>query len=267
MKTNILILLGTALLLSIFGCSNSSDSTGSGTGTMRIEMVDSPAFYDAVNVVIDSVQAHISTGDSASGWTTLNRTAATYNLLELVNGTSVVIGTATLPVGHYSQIRLYVGSGSTVVVDGVIKPLSTPSGSQSGIKLNVNATIIEDATYVLTIDFDANKSIVVSGNSASPTYSLKPVIRALATGTTGFISGIVLPLSTDPTLLIYTAATDTITTTADLLGGFKFIYVNPGTYTLYIASKNALYHDSIMSNISVSALTTTNLGTITLRHK
>jgi hypothetical protein len=253
--------------MSMLGCSNSSDSAGSGTGTMQIEMVDSPAFYDAVHVVIDSVQAHISTGDSLSGWTTLNRTAATYNLLELVNGASAVIGTAVLPVGHYSQIRLYVGAGSTVVVDGVTHPLSTPSGSESGIKLNVNATIIEDATYVLTIDFDAHQSIVVTGNPASPTYILKPVIRALVSGTTGFISGIVLPLSADPALLIYTAAADSLTTATDLLGGFKFLYVLPGTYTLVIASKDALYYDSTVANISVTALNTVNLGTIVLRHK
>ncbi|MHB1049730.1 MAG: DUF4382 domain-containing protein [Bacteroidota bacterium] len=267
MKKNILILMGTAFLLAIIGCSNSSDTNGSGTGTMEIRMVDSPAVYDAVHVVIDSVQAHISTGDSVSAWTTLNRTAATYNLLELVNGASAVIGTAVLPVGHYSQIRLYVGTGSTVVVDGVTHPLSTPSGSQSGIKLNVNATIIEDATYVLTIDFDANKSIVVSGNSTSPTYHLKPVIRALATGTTGFISGIVLPLSADPALLIYNSAADSLTTATDLFGGFKFLYVQPGTYTLVIASGDDQYYDSTIAALSVTALNTVNLGTIMLRHK
>lgn len=267
MKQNISILFVTVLLFFMYGCSSSSDADGSGTGTMQIEMVDSPAFYDAVNIVIDSVQVHISSADSVNGWTTLNRTVTTYNLLEYVNGKSVTIGAATLPVGHYTQIRLYVGSGSTVVVDGSTKPLVTPSGSQSGIKLNVNAVIVEDATYILTIDFDANKSIVLSGNSTSPTYSLKPVIHALVTGTTGFISGIVFPLTAKPTLLIYTAAADTITTATDLLGGFKFNYVNPGTYTLSIVSHNALYYDSTISNISVTALATVNLGTISLRQK
>ena len=267
MRQNISILIVSMLFLFIFGCSNSSDTAGSGTGTMQIEMTDSPAFYDAVNIVIDSVQVHISTTDSVSGWTTLNRTVTAYNLLEYVNGKTVTIGAATLPVGHYTQIRLYVGSGSTVVVDGITKALVTPSGSQSGIKLNVNAVIVEDATYILTIDFDANKSIVISGNSTSPTYQLKPVIRALLTGTTGFVSGTVFPLTATPTLMIYTAAADTITTATNLLGEFKFIYVYPGTYTLSIVSHDALYYDSTISNISVTALATVNLGTISLRQK
>jgi len=259
-------LVGLGFILFLAGCSDSSSPPGN-TGTMQVNMVDSPSSYDAVNVVIDSVQAHIANSDSSSGWTTLNRTTTTYNLLELVNGRSVIIGTAQLPVGRYSQIRLYVGSGSTIVVNGQTKPLITPSGSQSGIKLNVDATIIADATYVLTIDFDANRSIVVSGSSTNPTYRLKPVIRALATGTTGFIAGTVLPTSTKPTLWAYSSAPDTISTTADTSGAFRFIYVNPGTYALHIASKDTLYHDSTMTNINVTALNTTNLGTITLRHK
>jgi hypothetical protein len=267
MKSIFIVLIGTGILLPLVGCSNSTDPVQSGAGTMQINMVDSPASYDAVNIVVDSVQAHIATSDSSGGWTTLNRTSTTYNLLDLVNGRSTIIGTAKLPVGRYSQIRLYVGSGSTVVVSGQTNSLVTPSGSQSGIKLNVDATIIADETYILTIDFDANRSIVKSGSPSSPMYHLKPVIRVLTTGTTGFIAGTVLPTSTIPTLSAYSTAPDTISTAADTNGAFKFIYVNPGTYTLYIASNDALYYDSTMTNINVTALNTTNLGTITLRHK
>lgn len=267
MKHILFVLVGTGIALSIGGCSSSTGPAPSGTGTMQVNMVDNPASYDAVNVVIDSVQAHIVTADSSSGWTTLNRTSTTYDLLDLVNGKSTVVGIAILPVGRYSQIRLLVGSGSTIVVRGQTKPLITPSGSQSGIKLNVDATIIADETYVLTFDFDANRSIVKSGSPTSPVYYLKPVIRVLATGTTGFIAGTVLPTSTQPTLWAYSIAPDTISTVADTSGAFKFIYVNPGTYTLNIASKDTLYYDSTMTNINVTALNTTNLETITLGHK
>ncbi|MDP2886300.1 MAG: DUF4382 domain-containing protein, partial [Ignavibacteria bacterium] len=139
------------LVLALGGCSKSATTAPqSSTGTLQVNMIDSPSGYDQVNIAIDSVQAHISTSDSTSGWTTLNRTPATYNLLTLVNGANAVIGSAVLPVGQYSQIRLYIGSGSNIVVNGATKSLVTPSGSQSGVKLNVNTTIQPDITYILT---------------------------------------------------------------------------------------------------------------------
>jgi hypothetical protein len=259
-------LLIAVAVLTLYGCSESTVDPQSGTGTLQVNMVDRPASYDQVNIVVDSVQAHFSNNDSESGWTTLNRTTTTYDLLKLVNGANALIGSAVLPVGKYSQIRLYVGSGSNIVVDGVTQPLITPSGSQSGIKVNVDVTIQQDVTYLLTLDFDANKSIVKSGNPASPTYSLKPVIRAIVTGTTGFIIGVVVPSSALPTVWAFSLV-DTLSTTADLTGGFKLAVLPPATYSVYIAPKDTLYRDTTITNVSVTAANTTNLGTITLQHK
>ncbi len=259
--------LNFCLLLLLFGCSSSTTGpTQSSTGTMQVSMIDSPAAYDQVNIVVDSVQAHIATSDSTSGWMTLNRVSKTYDLLKLVNGANAVIGQAAVPVGRYSQIRLYIGSGSTVVVNGVSKPLNTPSGSQSGVKLNVDATIQPDITYVLTIDFDANRSIVTTGNPSNPTYTLKPVIRAVATATTGTIAGSVSPASTKPTIWGY-ASVDSVSTATDSTGAFKLLALKPATYAVYIAPKDTLYRDTTITNVAVTAGVTTNLPAVTLRHK
>lgn len=252
-----------AIVLVLAGCSKSTEPVAGTTGTFQINMIDSPAGYDQVNIVIDSVQAHISSSDTLSGWYTLNRTPKSYDLLKLVNGANAIIGQATVPVGQYSQIRLYVGSGSNVVVNGLTNSLTTPSGSQSGVKLNVNASIEPDITYVLTLDFDASRSIVVTGNNK---YSLKPVIRALATATTGLIAGTVTPVSTRPSLWA-TTSVDTVTTSADTTGGFKVSYLNPATYKLYISPKDTSYRDTTIAGIVVTAGATTQLGTIVLRQK
>lgn len=259
--------LSIILALALFGCSKTSPTAPqSGTGTLQVSMIDSPASYDHVNIVVDSVQVHIATSDSTSGWTTINKVPATYDLLKLVNGANAVIGSATLPVGQYSQIRLYIGSGSTVVVNGVAKPLTTPSGSQSGVKLNVNATIQPNVTYVLTIDFDAYRSIVTTGNPSNPTYILKPVIRAVATATTGTIIGVVLPASAHASVWAY-GQIDTVTTSTDTTGSFMLAYLNPETYTISIASNDTSYNDTTISNVSVTAGVTTNLDTIMLSQK
>ncbi len=269
MKKGLLIVL-TLLTLGLWiGCSKSDTATGpqqSSTGTLQLNMIDSPVSYDQVNIAVDSVQAHIATSDSTSGWYTLNHTPTTYNLLKLVNGANAILGSSALPVGQYSQIRLFIGSGSNVVINGVSKSLTTPSGAQSGVKLNVDATVQANVTYVLTIDFDAARSIVTTGNPNNPSYILKPVIRAVATATTGIISGTVSPASTMPALWAMSSM-DTVTSYADTTGGFKLAYLNPATYSVFIAPKDTAYRDTTISGVSVTAGTTTSLGTITLQHK
>jgi Domain of unknown function (DUF4382) len=259
-----------------WGCSNAnnpvtnnSSTTSGNTGILKIMMIDSPANYSQVNIVVDSVQAHISTSDSTGGWYTLNNVPATYDLLTLVNGANAVIGQDTLPAGNYSQIRLYIGSGSNVVLDGQNSPvaLTTPSGSQSGVKLNVDATIQAGFTYNLTIDFDAARSIVKTGSPTNPKYILKPVIKTAATATSGNISGIVSPDTVTASVWAI-IGTDSSSTSTDTTGGFKLFYLTPGTYDVVIAPiDTADYRDTTITNVSVTALTTTDLGTIILTHK
>ncbi|HZY10294.1 MAG TPA: DUF4382 domain-containing protein [Bacteroidota bacterium] len=263
------VVLGLILITIVSFSSCNRETTNQpedGMGMLEIRMIDMPASYDEVNIVIDSVQAHIATSDSMSGWYTLNRIPATYNLLMLVNGANAVIGSTQLPVGRYSQIRLFIGEGSNVVVDGDSVPLTTPSGMQSGIKLNVDAVIEPDILYTLTLDFDANRSIVKTGSPTNPKYILKPVIRTVATGTTGIISGVISPSATRPSVWAFTA-TDTASTFADTSGGFKLVYLNPNTYSVYITPSDTAFQDTTILNVSVSASATTYLDTIILQPK
>jgi len=251
-----------------YGCSKNNNpvASSSGAGMMKVQMTDSPAGYSEVNVVIDSVQAHISTSDSSSGWFTLNNKPATYNLLLLVNGTNAVIGDDTLQAGYYDQIRLFVGSGSNVVLNGQTFALTTPSGSQSGIKLNVNATVQTGIAYLLTLDFDANQSIVVTGSPVSPKYILKPVIRVVASATTGIISGLVSPSSVTTDIWAMDG-TDTVSTSTDASGGFSIQYLSPGSYNILMAPHDTTYKDTTIANVAVTASNTTSIGTVILTKK
>jgi len=56
------------------------------------------------------------------------------------------------------------------------EPLEIPSVYQTGIKLIHPFEIIEGETTELTIDFDAEKSIVKTGNGR---YILKPTIKVI----------------------------------------------------------------------------------------
>jgi hypothetical protein len=245
------------------GATGPAGGSGGGTGTLAVRLMDAPGAYDAVNIVVDSVRVHVESGDSITGWVTLSRVPATYNLLEYVNGRDTIIAEGIIPVGYYSQMRLHIGAGSTVAREGRIYPLETPSGSQSGLKLNIQATIVGGVRYVLLLDFDAERSIVVTGNGR---YLLKPVIKTVATAVSGSLTGKVQPDTTRPTVWAI-AGQDTSTTSADTTGIFKFRYLAPAAYTLRIVPADTTYRDTTLTGILVSAGLNTDIGTVALQKK
>jgi hypothetical protein len=262
---NLIIFIGISVLF--IGCSMSNNPvSGPTNGILQIYMTDTPARYSQVNIAIDSVKVHETTSDSLHGWYILNSTPTTYNLLTLVNGNYAVIGQDTLPPGQYSQIRLYIGTGSNVVINGQSYPLIIPSGILSGLDIIVDEKIEAGYLSNLYIDFDANMSIVVSGTQNNPQYILNPVIRTGTTTTKGIIWGTVSPNNVSSNIWAITG-TDTSSTTTDVTGGFQLIYLNPGSYIVYIAPGDTAYKDTTIANISVAASNATNLGTISLTHK
>jgi Domain of unknown function (DUF4382) len=254
------------LLSLIGGCQKEetlAPGDGSGRGTLAVRMTDAPAGYDAVNIAVDSVRVHVDSGDSTSGWYTISRSPAMYDLLQFMGGKDTLIAEGEIPAGYYSQMRLYIGGGSNVVVAGVTHPLETPSGSQSGLKLNIQATIIGGVKYVLVLDFDAGRSIVVTGNGR---YLLKPVIKTVAIAVSGSLTGVVAPAATNSSVWAI-AGTDTSSTIADTTGFFRFKYLLPATYSLTIVPADTTYRDTTLTNVIVVAGQNKDVGTIALLKK
>lgn len=261
-RIGVLFVVLTASLF-IYACSEqSSPSDGQGQIVMRI--VDSPADFEHVNIAVARVEVHKAGSDSTSGWVVINNNAATYDLLTLRNGTSAILGTNTLASGHYTQIRLILGSGSNVVVNGNSYNINVGGGMQSGIKLNHEFDITDGNVYELTLDFNVDHSIHMTGNGQ---YMLNPVIRIIPVITSGTISGTVAPISAASTVFAI-SGTDTVSTLADAsTGGFKLMALVQGSYTVKVLSKNALYSDKTIETVSVTAMQNTNLGTVNLTLK
>jgi hypothetical protein len=260
-------ILSLTLILTLFcfvgllGCNDSSEGPEQATtGEIRMHLVDSPADYDAVNVVVTEVSVHASGASDTSGWAVIDSTNRTFDLLSLTNGASAILGDAALGPGHYTQIRLKIGEGSTVVVKGVSYPLSVSSGDQSGLKLNHQFDIEAGALYELTLDFDAARSITNIGGANR--YSLRPVIRVVATQTSGTISGIIDPAAARAEIST-TVAGDTVSTVADTTGAFKLMALPADTYSLDVAAQG--YRDTTLSPVAVVAGRNTDVGTIALR--
>jgi hypothetical protein len=159
---------------------------------------------------------------------------------------------------------LIIGDGSNVRVDGTTHPLEVPSGPQTGVKLNHTITILPDALYELTLDFDAARSIVVTGNGR---YKLKPVIRMQASQISGGLAGRVLPLEAKPWVFT-TVGGDTAAARPDTLtGDFRLGVLPEGTYALRVVPSDTTYRDSVLTGITVTRMQYTDVGTIELKKK
>ncbi|MDZ7660368.1 DUF4382 domain-containing protein [Fodinibius sp.] len=268
MKTQKLLKIPFALLLAVsvvfMGCNSGTNADGD-TGTMEVLLHDAPANYDEVNVFIERVEVNNSENDE--GWVEINSPQQSYDLLELTNGATEVLGSAELPAGTYNQIRLILSSdGHSVVVDGEKHSMFVPSGEQTGIKLNVNAEIEPDITYTLLLDFDAARSVVVTGNQqAGEGYLLKPVIKATNEAVTGNIAGAVEPVDSEPYVYAI-AGEDTLSSTkADTSNGeFKLIGLEEGSYTVSVDPTDDSYATENVDNVEVNVGETTELETITV---
>lgn len=214
------------VLVSAFFGACKNDNTD-GTTFVKVRMTDAPGNFQQVNVDLTGVEFKMNSGTVVN----LNVTAGVYNLLDFVNGIDTLIASSDVESGTLSQVRLILGANNTVKVDGVVYPLSTPSAMQSGLKLNLNSELIPGVDYNLLLDFDANQSIVLTGNGE---YQLKPVIRAISEATTGSVHGSIVTILALPAKVSVTNGAEIYTTVTDASGNFLMRGLPAGTYSFTI---------------------------------
>ena len=265
MRKILMASLATAALLAAFlfsGCSDSSTAPGAGTGQIRINLIDAPGDYQQVNVEVIRVEVHrADSAESTGGWSVVSEDTTYVDLLTLTDGHHAVLADSTLPAGHYTQVRLILGARNTVMVDSVLHDLRIPSSMNTGLKLNHPFTINDGALYEFTLDFDADRSVHLTGNGQ---YMMGPVIRIVVNQTSGSLRGVVLPV--DARAMVWTTAgDDTVTAWADTLSGdVSFMMLQAGSYDLHIEATAGAYRDTVLNDQMVMVGQMTDVGTITL---
>lgn len=169
-----------AAALVMIGC---SDSTGpEGMARVQIHLTDAPADYLAVAEVCIS-QVYLQGGEAEeSGRTVLwekgEGGSQCFNLLELQGVSAAITPSVEVPPATYAQLRLIVESASVTLAEGYTfadgvetrMDLAVPSGASSGIKVQLQESLLAEATEVVevTVDADVNRNFVLQGNPETP---------------------------------------------------------------------------------------------------
>ncbi|MDM0046829.1 DUF4382 domain-containing protein [Variovorax dokdonensis] len=247
-------------------------------GTMRVSMTDAPACgYDSVNVTVKEVRVHLSADavdDRGTGWVDIPLARPQrVDLLTLTNGVLFLLGEAALPAGQYQQMRLVLAentvadplANSVKPTGGAETPLDTPSGQQSGLKLNMNVDVPADKLVDVVLDFDACKSVVKRGNSGR--YNLKPVITVLPVVNAGGqrVQGWVdlAMVGTNATVSLQFEGLPVKAAVVDDQGRFALFPVPAGTYDLVVTAPGRV--TAVLAGVPVTNAGVTTIGSESMR--
>lgn len=264
-----------ALLAACGGGGGESGGTSTASGTLRLALTDAPACgYDQVNVTIERVRIHTSATaqDGDAGWSEMVLTPARrVDLLTLTNGVLEELGSTSLPAGRYTQMRLVLGgsmgpgamANSLVPSGGSERPMETPSGTQTGLKMNVDIEVAANQLADFVIDFDACRSVVHAGHSGR--YLLKPVLSVMPRVTTasnaveGYVAGAVAAGTTSVSLQKEGAVVRA--TVPGSNGRFLLSQVPAGVYDLVVRADGRA--TAVMTGVPVAgtAITVANPST------
>lgn len=196
-------------LAALAACADDNGTAGPGSGMTRVLLTDAPFPFDlvqSVNVHIVSIEAATTFDTTASvEWTPLATPDRQFDLLELQDGETALLGEADVRAVDYAAIRMvirtdlsgitltdgsaasvnWMGPATQVIHAGIEQPLSITDGPS-------------DASLI--IDFDVGRSFVVVAGSCDslaecplsrPVFQFLPWIRAVNEDATGTLAGTV----------------------------------------------------------------------------
>lgn len=249
-----LIVLGAAC--GLVACNSDSNNTA----FLEVRLTDAPGDYEEVNIDIQDVEVN-ATDDANSGWKSIETNKGVYDILKLTGGVDALLGTAELPSGKISQIRLKLGDANSIKMNGGMKSLTTPSAQHSGLKLNIHENLEAGVVYKLLLDFDAARSIVATGSGK---FNLKPVIRTIVEAQSGAIKGTITPIESSPAVYAISGLDTLATAFANqTTGAFLLRGLEPGTYKVTFEPGEG-YTSIAEENVSVTLGVVTDMGEITI---
>jgi hypothetical protein len=168
--------------------------TAQAKGTLQIMVTDAPPEEEvtSIMVTVERVEVHkaaaqqeqqqsainsttnstTNSTDEEAGWLPLDILAGneTFDLLQ-IQGIEEVLAVAELEAGKYTQIRMTISNVQVKLGDGDLQDVIVPSGK---LKFIHPFNIVGGQTIALLFDFDAEKSVNVTGSGQ---IIVKPVVK------------------------------------------------------------------------------------------
>lgn len=173
-----------------------------GNGGTKVLLTDAPFPFDAVEhvyvhiVQIDaSTEPDTGTSADAQNWVSIVAPDRQFDMLELQNGTTALLGEGDLPADVYRAVRVALDGDRSEIV---MKDGSTPLVDWQGGLMWLHA-FVEDPLAVpvagasIVIDFDVGRSFDYrpSQDTVSAYFVFFPTLRAVNEAATGTLTGTV----------------------------------------------------------------------------
>ena len=145
--------------------------------TLEMRVTDAPPEgVSKILITVENIQVNVAGGETAGvqtegGWQTIIEDPRSFDLVALT-GVEGVLGSTELPPGRYNQVRMDVVE-ALITIEGEEVPATIPSGV---LRLVGGFELAADDTTILTLDFDAARSVVLRG-MMDPL--LKPAVKLL----------------------------------------------------------------------------------------
>lgn len=251
------LMTAAAAVLALGACD--SPLSTSGDARVTVLLTDAPHEYlDAAVVSIGRIELLPEDGPPV----VITTDGGTYDLLQLQDGVTAALGTATIEAGRYLEMRLLVSDASLTLkepytyTDGsTTRSAHVPSGAQTGIKIKLRSSGSDEAGVeirpgetTLVVDFDVSQNFVMQGNANTPAgiqgFLFTPVLRAVVDDVAGSIAGsVTAPEGVETEGLSVVAVREgageddvPATTLVKDDGTFQIHFLAPGTYNVTVAS-------------------------------
>lgn len=142
-------------------------------GTLEVRATDAPPQgVSKILVSVDDIQVHKAGAGEGSEWITIIEEPRTFDLIK-ISGVEEVLGSKEIEAADYTQIRMDV-LWVEVTINGEKKIATVPSGTLRIVK---PFSVEKGEKTILTLDFDAEKSVTVTGQGE---VIFRPEVKVLA---------------------------------------------------------------------------------------
>jgi hypothetical protein len=228
-----------------------------GSGRTAVLLTDAPFPFDGITRVDIYVKeialtTTLDTTDGGPGWLVVATPERTFNLLDLQNGSTALLGESDVPPGQYRAVRLVFDPARSTMTDSegrTIGTAETPGApginwQAKGATPNLFA-LVEEAMAIdengeeIVIDFDVGRSFLYDGAGG---FTFLPYLRAITRAGSGSVRGVLTreggggPIANG--VISVHIATDSMGTLGPLLatsragadGRFTASFLRPGRY-------------------------------------